>query len=362
MLYYLLERLNEAYDITGFGVFQYITFRAILSFVFSLIISLLIGSKIIDLLRKNLIGEVVRDSKVGPDHAAKAGTPTMGGLIIIAAIVIPTLLWADVANGYVWLILVGTIWMGVIGFIDDYIKVFLKNKQGLKSKSKLVGQILLGLLVGLVMLFHPDFMGSRAHITQLNIISSSETLYDAGFRSGDELRRINDKEFQNFPDGAAYKNVASYTILRKQNEETADIIKIEIPEENRKIIASELFGPRDESFIYTTDFPFFKEYVFNYAKVPFLKQTVDEKILGRIVYLLMVILIVTAVSNSVNLTDGIDGLAAGTTAIVGAGLGVFAYVSGNIVFSQYLNISYIPLSYELLVYAAALVGGCLGFL
>ncbi|MEM7514057.1 MAG: phospho-N-acetylmuramoyl-pentapeptide-transferase, partial [Bacteroidota bacterium] len=116
------------------------------------------------------------------------------------------------------------------------------------------------------------------------------------------------------------------------------------------------------SFIYTTDFPFFKEYVFNYAKVPFLKHTVDEKILGRIVYLLMVILIVTAVSNSVNLTDGIDGLAAGTTAIVGAGLGVFAYVSGNIVFSQYLNISYIPLSYELLVYAAALVGGCLGFL
>ncbi|MEL6190825.1 MAG: phospho-N-acetylmuramoyl-pentapeptide-transferase [Bacteroidota bacterium] len=362
MLYYLLERLNEAYDITGFGVFQYITFRAILSFVFSLIISLLIGSKIIDLLRKNLIGEVVRDSKVGPDHAAKAGTPTMGGLIIIAAIVIPTLLWADVANGYVWLILVGTIWMGVIGFIDDYIKVFLKNKQGLKSKFKLVGQILLGLLVGLVMLFHPDFMGSRAHITQLNIISSSETLYDAGFRSGDELRRINDKEFQDFPDGTAYKNVASYTVLRKQNEETADIIKIEIPEENRKIIASELFGPRDESFIYTTDFPFFKEYVFNYAKVPFLKHTVDEKILGRIVYLLMVILIVTAVSNSVNLTDGIDGLAAGTTAIVGAGLGVFAYVSGNIVFSQYLNISYIPLSYELLVYAAALVGGCLGFL
>ena len=362
MLYYLLERLNEAYDITGFGVFQYITFRSILSFVFSLIISLLIGSKIIDLLRKNLIGEVVRDSKVGPDHAAKAGTPTMGGLIIIAAIVIPTLLWADVANGYVWLILVGTIWMGVIGFIDDYIKVFLKNKQGLKSKFKLVGQILLGLLVGLVMLFHPDFMGSRAHITQLNIISSSESLYDAGFRSGDELRRINDKAFQNFPDGAAYKNVASYTVLRKQNEETADIIKIEIPEENRKIIASELFGPRDESFIYTTDFPFFKEYVFNYAKVPFLKHTVDEKILGRIVYLLMVILIVTAVSNSVNLTDGIDGLAAGTTAIVGAGLGVFAYVSGNIVFSQYLNISYIPLSYELLVYAAALVGGCLGFL
>ncbi|MEM6764880.1 MAG: phospho-N-acetylmuramoyl-pentapeptide-transferase [Bacteroidota bacterium] len=362
MLYYLLERLNELYDIPGFGVFQYITFRSIVSFVFSLIISLLIGSKIIDLLRKNLIGEVVRDSSEGPDHAAKAGTPTMGGLIIIAAIVIPTLLWADIANGYVWLILLGTLWMGVIGFIDDYIKVFLKNKKGLKSKFKLVGQVLLGLLVGCTMLFHPDFMGSRAHVTQLNIISSNETLANAGFQGGDELKRINGKEFESFPDGAAYVDIASYTVVRKQSEETADVVQIDIPEENRKNIAKELFGPRDESFIYTTDFPFFKEYVFNYGKVIFLKNIIDEKLLGRIAYLLVVILIVTAVSNSVNLTDGIDGLAAGTTAIVGAGLGVFAYVSGNIVFSQYLNISYIPLSYELLVYAAALVGACLGFL
>ncbi|MCL4122105.1 UNVERIFIED_CONTAM: hypothetical protein GTU68_024520 [Idotea baltica] len=258
MLYYLLDWINDLYDLPGFGVFQYLTFRAILSIIFSLIISLLIGRKIIDLLRKNLIGEVVRDNAVGPDHASKAGTPTMGGLIIIAAVVIPTLLWGDIKNGYVWLILLGTIWMGTIGFVDDYIKVFKKDKAGLKGKFKIVGQVTLGLIVALTMLFHPDY----------------------------------------------------------------------------------------KSFIYITDFPFFKDYVFDYSKV----------------FLLIVIFIITAVSNGVNLTDGIDGLAAGTTAIVGAALGVFAYLSGNYVFSDYLNISYIPLSAELIVYAGAMVGGCLGFL
>ena len=133
MLYYLLDWLNEQYDIPGFGVFQYITFRSILSIIFSLFISILIGKKIIDILRKNLIGEVVRTNDVGPDHASKAGTPTMGGVIILAAILIPTLLWGDLKNGYVWLILLGTTWMGVIGFVDDYIKVFKKDKAGLKG-------------------------------------------------------------------------------------------------------------------------------------------------------------------------------------------------------------------------------------
>lgn len=362
MLYYLLDWLNELYDIPGFGVFRFITFRAILSIIFSLIISLLIGKKIIDLLRKNLIGEVVRDSGIGPDHASKAGTPTMGGVIIIAAIIIPTLLWADIKNGYVWLILLGTAWMGLIGFVDDYIKVFKKDKQGLKGRFKIIGQVGLGVIVGITMLFHPDFMGSRANITQLNNIRANRLLRDAGFLTGDKLIRINGEEFAEYPGGEAYEDIALYRVTRENEDGEPEEKIILVPQEERKRIASEIFGPKDQSFIYHTDFPFFKDYVFDYSKVFFLDRFIDGEILGRIIYLLIVIFVVTAVSNGVNLTDGIDGLAAGTTAIVGAGLGVFAYVSGNHVFANYLNISYIPLSSELIVYAAALVGGCLGFL
>ena len=366
MLYYFLDWLNELYDIPGFGVFRYITFRAILSIIFSLIISLLIGKKIIDLLSKKQIGEVVRDSKIGPDHAAKAGTPTMGGIIIIAAVVIPTLLWGDLRNGYVWLILLGTVWMGLIGFVDDFIKVFKKDKQGLKGKFKIIGQIGLGLIVGLVMLFHPDFMGSRAHLTQLNKIRTNALLRNVGFLPGDELIKINGQDFKEIPAGERYHDLSMYRVKRiavdnADNEtETEEIILVKLDQRER--IATELFGPKDESFIYITDFPFFKNYVFDYSKVLFLQNWIDRGILGRLVYLLVVIFIVVAVSNAVNLTDGIDGLAASTTAIVAAGLGVFAYLSGNFIFSNYLNISYIPLSSELLVYVTALIGGCLGFL
>jgi len=365
MLYYLLDWLNTQYDIPGFGVFQYITFRAILSIIFSLIISLLIGKKIIDVLRKNLIGEVVRDDKIGPDHASKAGTPTMGGLIIIAAVLIPTLLWGDLRNGYVWLILLGTTWMGFIGFVDDYIKVFKKDKAGLKGKFKVVGQIGLGLIVGLTMLFHPDFMGSRAHLTQLNKVVGNRLLTQVGFRTGDELIRINEVPFSEVPDGESYEELSRYrvkrTVLDGGERKTEEKIVL-VPPDQRKLIASELFGPKDNSFIYITDFPFFKSYVFDYSQVWGLRSLLDSDLLGRLIYLLVVIFIVTAVSNGVNLTDGIDGLAAGTTGIVAAGLGAFAYLSGNFVFSDYLNITYIPLSAELLVYCAALVGGCIGFL
>ena len=365
MLYYLLDWLNTQYDIPGFGVFQYITFRAILSVIFSLIISLLIGKKIIDVLRKNLIGEVVRDDKIGPDHASKAGTPTMGGLIIIAAVLIPTLLWGDLRNGYVWLILLGTAWMGLIGFVDDYIKVFKKDKAGLKGKFKVVGQIGLGLIVGVTMLFHPDFMGSRAHLTQLNKVVSNRLLTQVGFRTGDELIRINEVPFTEIPDGESYGDLSRYRVKRTVligGERKIEEKIVLVPPDQRKLIASELFGPKDNSFIYITDFPFFKSYVFDYSQIWGLRSLLDSDLLGRLIYLLVVIFIVTAVSNGVNLTDGIDGLAAGTTGIVAAGLGVFAYLSGNYVFSDYLNITYIPLSAELLIYCAALVGGCIGFL
>lgn len=362
MLYYLLDWLNSLFDIPGLGVFQYISFRSILSIITSLIISLLIGKRIIEFLRRRQIGEVVRDDKIGPDHASKAGTPTMGGVIIIAAVVIPTLLWGDLNNGYVWLILLATVWMGVIGFIDDYIKVFRKDKRGLHGKFKVVGQVGLGLIVALTMLFHPDFMGSRAHITQLNNIRPNSYLSDFGFQRGDVLIQINGDYFEGFPDGTAYADIEEYRVKRANAMKEINFIDIEIPASDRKRVANEMFGPADRSFIYITDFPFVKQYVFDYSNVWLIKNFIDRDILGRLVYLLVVIFIVTAVSNAVNLTDGLDGLAAGTTAIVGAGLGIFAYTSGRVDISDYLNITYIPLSAELLVFTAALVGGCLGFI
>jgi phospho-N-acetylmuramoyl-pentapeptide-transferase len=367
MLYYFLDWMNDVYQIPGFGVFQYISFRGVMGLVFSLIISLLIGKRIINLLRKKQIGEVVRDEKFGPDHAHKKGTPTMGGLIILAAIVIPVLLWGDLGNGYVWLLLIGTAWMGLIGFVDDYIKVFKKDKKGLKGKFKLAGQITLGLMVGLVMLNHPDFMGSRAHITQLNVVRQSPLLAQYGFRTHDELIKINETSFTDFPAGNKYEEVRSYTLLRNTNPSEVidyehDTVKLVIPQAAATQVAKELFGPRDQSFIYRTDFPFFKSLVFDYSKVIGLDRIVPADLLGKGVFLLVVIFIITAVSNAVNLTDGIDGLAAGTTAIAGGTLGVLAYLSGNAQFSGYLNITYIPLSAELFVYSTALVGACVGFL
>lgn len=365
MLYYLFSWMDAQFDIPGFGVFQYISFRSILSIIFSLIISLLIGKKIIDLLRKKQIGEIVRDASEGPDHAHKQGTPTMGGMIIIAAIVVPVLLWGDLKNAYVWLILLGTVWMGMIGFIDDYIKVFKKDKKGLKGRFKIIGQVTLGLIVGLVMLFHPDFMGSRAHITQLNVVVPDVGLQRLGFQKGDKLVEINGRDFSYFPEGESYPDIHSYTverIVQLSGLAEREFKLITVPKRDRKSIAAQIFGPKDKGFTYQTDFPFFKDYVFNYSEVVILKNFVPNEWLGRIIFLIVAVFIVTAVSNAVNITDGVDGLAAGISAIVGANLGIFAYVSGNTLFAGYLNISYIPLSSELLVFAAALVGACVGFL
>lgn len=364
MLSYLFQWLHTEYDLPGFGVFRYITFRAILALVFSLIISLLIGGKIIEMLRRNLIGETIRD--LGPEsHKSKKGTPTMGGLIIIAAIVFPVLLWADMRNAYVWLALLGVVWMGIIGFTDDYIKVFKKDKEGLKGRFKIVGQVGLGLIVGMVMLFHPDFMGRRANITQLNVIKSTQLLLSKGFQNGDKLLEINNFPVSDFPEGFKYPYLATYTIERKvilDGQETIKKFTILIPENERATVSNELFGPKDKSFVYRTNLPLMKDYVFDYSEIPLLRNFIPKPLLGKIVYLLVVIFIVTAVSNGVNITDGIDGLASGTSAIVGTTLGVFAYVSGNAIIANYLNISYIPLSAELVVYMAALVGACVGFL
>jgi len=360
MLYYLLDWLEGIYNIPGFGVFKFITFRSVMAIIFSLIISVLIGKKIIDILRRRLIGESIRTD--GPQsHLAKKGTPTMGGVIIIAAIIIPTLLWADLRNGYVLLAVIATMWMGTIGFIDDYIKVFKKDKKGLRGTFKIIGQVTLGLILGVTMLVHPDFMGSRAHITQLHVISADRAIRHFGFKTGDKLVKINDADFTELPAGETYEDLATYTVERERDGAIEEVI-IKIAAANRKDVAKTIFGPADRSFVYRTDFPFLKHYVFDYSNVFFLKDFVNNDWLGYIVYLLVVVFIVTAVSNGVNITDGIDGLAAGTTAIAGATLGALSYVSGNIVFADYLHISYIPLSSELLIYSAALTGGCLGFL
>lgn len=364
MLYYFLAWLHDRYDITGFGVFQYLSFRAALSVVFSLIISLLIGGRIIRFLQKKQIGEVVRTG-FGPDHAHKKGTPTMGGMIILAAIIIPTLLWSDIKNAYVWLILLATVWMGCIGFIDDYIKVFKKDKRGLSGKFKIVGQVSLGLIVGLTMLFHPDFQGARNHITQLNIVKPDVLLQQQGFQKGDKLVKFNGHGFASFPEGDTYKNISTYTLMRtigKGDTAHAKRITLSVAADYRYAVANTLFGPRDRGFIYRTDFPFFKSLVFDYSHVWGMSSIIPKDILGRIIYLFVVIFIVTGVSNAVNLTDGIDGLAAGTSAITGMTLGLFAYLGGNVFFANYLNITYIPLSAELIIYSAAFVGGCAGFL
>ncbi|OIQ22524.1 MAG: phospho-N-acetylmuramoyl-pentapeptide-transferase [Flavobacterium sp. MedPE-SWcel] len=299
MLYYLFEYLHKQLDVPGTGVFQYITFRSGMAVILSLLISTVFGRKIIDFLRKQQIGETVRDLGL-EGQVQKAGTPTMGGLIIIIATLIPVLLLAKLDNVYVMLLIVTTLWMGTIGFIDDYIKIFKKDKEGLKGKFKVIGQVGLGLIVGYVLYFHPD-VTVRADD---NVKTTTEVVVEGG-----------------------------------------DVIT-EMPV-NEKSTA--------------TTIPFFKDNELDYAEV--LSWAGDNyKDFAWLIFIPIVIFIITAVSNGANLTDGIDGLAAGTSAIAVLVLGIFAFVSGNIIFSNYLNIMYIPNSGEMTVYIAAFVGALVGFL
>lgn len=306
MLYYLFTWLDKQFDFPGAGVFQYISFRAAMAVIGSLVISLLFGKKIINYIRKKQIGETVRE--LGLDgQTQKAGTPTMGGLIILAAIIIPTLLFAKLNNVYIILMLVSTVWLGAIGFLDDYIKVFKKNKEGLKGKFKVIGQVGIGLIVGITLYFHPDVT------TKDRISTSGQSSYsiDAAITSKKELQ------------------------VPKYSEEETKSIK--------------------------TTIPFVKNNEFDYNII--VRWICDDcNKWGWIVFIPMVILIVTAVSNGANITDGIDGLATGTSAIIGTTLGILAYVSGNTVFADYLNIMYIPHSGELVIFIAAFVGACIGFL
>ncbi len=304
MLYYLFTYLDRHFDFPGAGVFQYITFRTTMAVIVSLLISLVMGKTLIAYLHRKQVGETIRD--LGLDgQKEKQGTPTMGGLIILAAILIPTLLFAKLNNIYIILMIVTTVWMGTIGFIDDYIKVFKKNKEGLAGRFKIVGQVGLGLIIGYTMFFHPSI-----------VVKEKVTASEIGL-----------SQYQTF-------------------EETKTNSNFQVTKETKST---------------KTNVPFYKNNEFDYAKL--LKFIGDgyEKYAFWI-FIPIVIIIITAVSNGANITDGIDGLATGTSAIIGATLGILAYVSGNMVFADYLNIMYIPNSGELVIFAGAFIGACIGFL
>lgn len=305
MLYYLFTWLDEAFNLPGAGVFQYISFRAAMSVITSLIIMLIFGKPFIKWLRKKQIGETVRDLNL-EGQKEKEGTPTMGGLLILAAIVIPTLLFAKLDNIYVLIMLGTTLWLGLIGFIDDYIKVFKKHKEGLRGKYKIIGQVTLGIAVGLLIMYHPD-------------ITIKET-----------------SSVENY--------VASHNVNIEGNYERAKSEFSQNPVKSTK-----------------TTIPFVKSNELDYAKI--ITWMGDwAKNWVWLVYVVVVILVVTATSNGANLTDGIDGLATGTSAIIGATLAILAWVSGNIIFANYLNIMFLPNIGELAIFITAFVGATLGFM
>ncbi|OMP31819.1 MULTISPECIES: phospho-N-acetylmuramoyl-pentapeptide-transferase [Mangrovimonas] len=301
MLYYLFEYLEKEFQFPGASLFGYLTFRAAIAIILSLLISTIYGKRIINFLRRQQVGETIRDLGL-EGQVEKAGTPTMGGIIIIMATLIPVLLLAKLDNVYILLLIVTTVWMGTIGFIDDYIKKFKNDKEGLKGRFKVLGQVGLGIIVGTTLYFND-------HVT------------------------IKEK----------------LPVAQQQ----------EILMEDPNVLPSKLFQEEEKST--KTTIPFVKGNEFDYADLitwihPDLKQY------AWIVFVIVAIFIITAVSNGANLTDGIDGLAAGTSAIIVLTLGIFAWVSGNIIFSDYLNIMYIPRVEEITIYITAFVGALIGFL
>ena len=309
MLYYLFTWLDKAYHIPGGGLFQFISFRAAMATIFSLFISLVYGKRIINYLRTKQIGETVRELGL-EGQMAKTGTPTMGGLIILGAVLIPTLLFAKILNIYILLMLFVTVWLGLIGFLDDYIKVFKKNKEGLAGRFKILGQIVAGLVVGSVLYFHPAIVIRERVPDKKEIVAPVKP----GSLTAFEQIRDHNKKFRTNPEKST-----------------------------------------------KTTIPFLKNNEFDYAIL--LKWVgEDYRSYAWLIFIPMVIFIITAISNGANLTDGMDGLATGTSAIIAITLGLLAWVSGNIVFADYLNIMFIPNTGELMVFTSALVGACTGFL
>lgn len=295
MLYYLFQYLESIFDIPGARLFSYISFRSVAAFILSLFIATIIGRRIINRLQLRQIGEIVRDLGL-EGQMAKKGTPTMGGIIIIIAILVPCLLLGRLGNIYMILMLITTVWLGAIGFLDDYIKVFKKDKEGLHGRFKIVGQVGLGLIVGLTLYLSPD-------------------------------------------------------VVIREN------VAVQAPGTDTEVVKYESENIKSTQ----TTIPFFKNNNLDYADlVPFLGEHAQTG--GWIIFILLTIFVVTAVSNGANLTDGLDGLATGTSAIMGLTLGILAYLSGHIAYASYLNIMYIPGSEELVVFASAFMGATIGFL
>jgi len=305
MLYYLFDYLDKTFDIPGAGLFHYISFRAAMAIFTSLLISMVFGGRLIRMLQKRQVGETIRDLGL-QGQMEKQGTPTMGGLIILGAILIPTLLFAKLNNIYIILILFTTVWLGLIGFLDDYIKVFKKDKGGLAGKFKIMGQVILGLVVG-----------STLYFSDAVVIKEKEPARDLIY------------------------STTSFNI------------------ENEKVSQSSYPGKEIKST--KTTIPFIKNHEFDYA-APLRVFGEDYRKYAWLIFIPLVMLIIAAVSNGANPTDGMDGLATGTSAIIGVTLGILAYVSGNTIFANYLNIMYIPNTGELTIFLSAFIGACVGFL
>ena len=304
MIYHLFEYL-EQFDFPGAGMFQYLSFRASFSVITSLVISMIVGKRIIRMLHRKQIGESIRDLGLHGQNEKK-GTPTMGGIIILASIIIPVLLFANLTNVYIILMLVATVWMGLIGFVDDYIKVFRKNKQGLRGKFKVIGQVGLGLIVGLTLYLSDDVMiRERIQITEEN-----------------------------------------FSEYKTQDMQVDDGGNLYIVQEHKRPL---------------TTIPFVKNNEFDYSWLVWFSGKYADQLVW-LIFVLAVIFIVTAVSNGANITDGLDGLTTGSAAIIGVTLGILAWLSGNAIFANYLNIMHIPNAGELVIFAGAFVGATIGFL
>jgi phospho-N-acetylmuramoyl-pentapeptide-transferase len=305
MLYYLFTYLDKL-DFPGAGMFQYLTFRGVMAFITSMLIALFFGKKIIHYLQLKQIGETVRDLGL-EGQMQKKGTPTMGGVIILLSIIIPTILFCELRNVYIILMLATTLWLGFIGFLDDYIKVFKKDKQGLQGKFKILGQITLGIIVGLTFYFSPQVVVREKNANNIIISRNSEVII---------------------------------------NPEEAAVAPSQVVKETKST---------------TTTIPFIKGHEFDYASlISWMGEGAKKWV--WLVMVLVIIFIVTAISNGANITDGLDGLASGTSAIIGITLGILAYVSGNVIYANYLNIMYLPNTGELVIFMSAFIGAMIGFL
>jgi phospho-N-acetylmuramoyl-pentapeptide-transferase len=380
MFYYLFRYLDQL-DIPGAGAFNYLSTRSAAAVITSLIIAMLIGKRIIKVLQRRQIGETIRDLDLEGQYQ-KQGTPSMGGLIIIASILVPVLLFARLDNVYIILMIITTVWVGFIGFLDDYIKIFKKNKEGLAGRFKIAGQVVLGLIVALTLYISDDVV-VRVNVTPpagVTVVTAENSSFDTRIAEGIGLSET----------GVTNGDTALGTQEPNASGENQDAVGEDpatmgqepgaIREETLSVSQSnstlrpELSSVSEESAVMQeqstvanvkstkTTIPFVKDNEFDYSwLVPFAKGK-TKTLLGWLVFMAMVIFVVVAVSNGVNLTDGLDGLATGTSAVSGVTLGILAYVSGNIIYADYLNIMYIPYIGELVVFAAAFAGATVGFL